>query len=374
MKSIHYIDPGKKLVDGVADWLCANCVRETASGVKSMAHALVVVPTAQSGRRLRLALARRAAANGWGGILPPCVAMTSALLSGEEGCVATEAVELSTFGEVLMGADLSDFPVLFPRAPEERTMRWALDMAEGLLAIPQVLGEGAIFAHEVECDTESDRWRDIAKLEGLFHSALKRKGFVSRLEARRAAADAGCRIDGIEKIVLPGLVDAQPALVKYLGNSSQDIAVLVHADAQEASRFDEWGRPSEYFAAPVDPCSIYPPDKHRKEAESELIDEAVDKHAPCDNAVAFTVFGGDSDKFAEYGFDSPRSFEGGFAFGIVDSAMEHTVKVERLFVGEQRKYDVCAVTEDIGNQHQFIAVYRELIRIYLPYDIRMERR
>ena len=306
MKSIHYIDPGKKLVDGVADWLCANCVKETASGVKSMAHALVVVPTAQSGRRLRLALARRAAANGWGGILPPCVAMTSALLSGEEGCVATEAVELATFGEVLMGADLSDFPVLFPRAPEERTMRWALDMAEGLLAIPQVLGEGAIFAHEVECDTESDRWRDIAKLEGLFHSALKRKGFVSRLEARRAVADAGCRIDGIEKIVLPGLVEAQPALVKYLGNSSQDIAVLVHADVQEASRFDEWGRPSEYFAAPVDPCSIYPAPTAVVEADDianffRSVDpkDALPALAVCDSEMYPELEGAFQNKFAE---------------------------------------------------------------------------
>ncbi|MBR3820624.1 MAG: hypothetical protein IKJ37_03275, partial [Kiritimatiellae bacterium] len=76
MKDIRFIDPNVKLVCAVADWLCAGRVEDTPSGTKSLAHVLVVVPTAQSGRRLRLALARRAAANGWGGLLPPHVAMT----------------------------------------------------------------------------------------------------------------------------------------------------------------------------------------------------------------------------------------------------------------------------------------------------------
>ena len=306
MKGVHHIDPGMKLVDGVADWLCSNCVRETASGVKSMSHVLAVVPTAQSGRRLRLALAWRAEANGWGGVLPPRVSMTSALLGGDVAGVATEAVELATLAEVLADADLSEFPVLFPRAPEERSVRWALDMAEGLLAIPQVLGESAIFAHEVKCEAESDRWRDVAKLESLFLSALKRKGFVSRLEARRAAADAGCRIDGIEKIVLPGLVDAQPALVKYLENSGQDVAVLVHADAQEASRFDAWGRPSEYFAAPVGPSCIFPAPTAVVEADDianffRSVDpvDALPALAVCDPEMYPELEGAFQNRFAE---------------------------------------------------------------------------
>ena len=138
MKDIRFIDPNVKLVCAVADWLCAGRVEDTPSGTKSLAHVLVVVPTAQSGRRLRLALARRAAANGWGGLLPPHVAMTSMLLAGDESAVATEAEEIVTLAEVLSAVDPADLPVLFPRMPENRGMRWALDMAESLLAIPQV--------------------------------------------------------------------------------------------------------------------------------------------------------------------------------------------------------------------------------------------
>lgn len=258
MSQVQYINPKYKLVDAVADWLSNTRVEETPSGVKSLAHIVVVVPTAQSGRRLRLALARRAAANGWGGILPPHVAMVSTLLASEEPNVATEAEEIVTLAEVLSAINLSDFPVLFPRAPEECGMRWALDAAENLLAIPQVLGEGALFAHEVKCDAESDRWRDIAKLESVFFGALKRKGLVSRLCARRAVVDAGCRIEGIKEIVLPGHVDVQHALVRYLNNSSQKITVLVHANEDEGSNFDEWGRPIVHFAAPIRPVDVFP--------------------------------------------------------------------------------------------------------------------
>ena len=263
MKRTAYLRPARKLADEVADWLCGGAGYEgraitVPSGTKSLAHILVVVPTAQSGRRLRLALAKRAAEAGWGGILPPCVSMSSALLNGTGGDVASEAAEIATLAEVLEKADLAGLPSLFPHIPEERGMRWALDTAESLLGIPQVLGEGAIFAREVECARESERWRDIAKLEGLFFEALKTKGLVSRLAARRAAADEGCRMEGISEIVLPGLADAQPALVRYLENSKQDVTVLVHAEECEAALFDGWGRPVEYFAAPVRSADIFP--------------------------------------------------------------------------------------------------------------------
>ena len=184
--------------------------------------------------------------------------MSSALLNGTGGDVASEAAEIATLAEVLEKADLAGLPSLFPHIPEERGMRWALDTAESLLGIPQVLGEGAIFAREVECARESERWRDIAKLEGLFFEALKAKGLVSRLAARRAAADEGCRMEGISEIVLPGLADAQPALVRYLENSKQDVTVLVHAEECEAALFDGWGRPVEYFAAPVRSADVFP--------------------------------------------------------------------------------------------------------------------
>ena len=311
MKRVECIDPNVKLVDGVADWLCggngcAGLVVDAPSGSKSLSHVLVVVPTAQSGRRLRFALAKRASEKGWGGILPPMVVMASSLLNGDSPDVASEAIEIATLAEVLLDADLSELPVLFPKPPEERGLRWALDMAESLLGIPQILGEGAIFAQEVKCDAEKDRWKDIAKLERLFLAALKRKGFVSRLESRRAAVDAGCRIEGIQRIVLPGLADIQPALVRYLENSAQEITVLVHGDEIDSSRFDEWGRAVEYFAVAMRPSDIFPAPTAVVEADDiagffRSVDpgDALPALAVCDSEMYPELEGAFQNRFSE---------------------------------------------------------------------------
>ena len=56
----EFLNPGRKLVDEVVDWLCGRVERDP-SGARSLAHLMVVVPTAQSGRNLRLALAKKAA-------------------------------------------------------------------------------------------------------------------------------------------------------------------------------------------------------------------------------------------------------------------------------------------------------------------------
>ena len=65
-----FTDPKRKFVDEAADWLAARA-RTDGAGAKSLAHIMVVVPTAQSGRRLRYALAKRFE----GGLVPPVVRM-----------------------------------------------------------------------------------------------------------------------------------------------------------------------------------------------------------------------------------------------------------------------------------------------------------
>jgi hypothetical protein len=62
-----FLDAKKPLVFAVTEWLTAQ-MRVTPGGVKSLSHLLVIVPTRQAGRRLRLALAEQS-----GGCLPPLV-------------------------------------------------------------------------------------------------------------------------------------------------------------------------------------------------------------------------------------------------------------------------------------------------------------
>ena len=76
----------KKPIDEIVDRL-ADEVRSDPSGAKSLAHLLVIVPTAQSGRRLRLKLAER-----MGAVIPPEIRLPQQLLeTREEGRGKREA-------------------------------------------------------------------------------------------------------------------------------------------------------------------------------------------------------------------------------------------------------------------------------------------
>lgn len=290
-KRTYYLDPRRLLVEETADWLCGGegrigCARETPEGVKSLAHIMVIVPTAQSGRNLRLALAKRANALGWGGLIPPRIEMPNSLLAAKDvhgalsdsshavGAatsaspskphaaggvrVATEAEEIAVMAATLMEFDLDEAPALFPQPPKERTCDWALAMAQPLLGIYGILGERALLMSDVKCDEDTERWSDLAKVEAAFLAALSAHGVTSRIQFRRESVRRGCTEEGIEEILLPGLVDMQGAFAEYLANSAQTVTLLIHADAAEADRFDEWGRPTEFFSSPIDPSSVKP--------------------------------------------------------------------------------------------------------------------
>ena len=250
----EFLNPKNKLVDEVVRRLLP-CARLDPSGAKSLAHILVVVPTAQSARNLRQSLAEAFAPNG---VLPPKTEMMSRLLVDESQPVATEAEEIAALAKILSDSNPEDFKNLFPNPPKERGVEWALAMAEMILGVSSILGERALLMREVYPEEDKDRWSDLAKLEDALHSSLVAKGMLSRIESRRLAVSRGCTIDGVEEILLPSAVDVSGALIEYLKNSSQRISVLIHADESEADKFDEWGRPVAMFAAPLSSRDVFP--------------------------------------------------------------------------------------------------------------------
>ena len=265
--NIEFLEPERKLVDEVVDWLCGvggkqdggactGRVRSTPEGAMSLEHVMVVVPTAQSGRNLRLALARKAADMAWGGIIPPKIVMPNTLLVPSDIRTATEAEELAAMATVLAGCEIEKLTALFPKPPIERTADWALDMAGVLLGIEMILGEAALLMSEVDPPLDKDRWRDLAVIEGLFIKMLEENGVEPRCVARRKAVAAGCSEPGVEEIVLPSAVDIQEAFIKYLEKSPQQVSVLIHAREEDAGKFDGWGRPKSVFAASIGPEMI----------------------------------------------------------------------------------------------------------------------
>lgn len=266
-----FLNPKELLVDAVADWLKAR-LRTTPGGVPSLTHLLVVVPTRQAGRRLRLALAERT-----GGCLPPLILLPAQVIAPArepDPAAASPAETLGLLARILLDADLHDFPHLFPEDghPRQKSFAWALGVARQLADLWGILQENALLMADVaaqidtllsgeDLDTEIARWQDLARLETRFFDALRQHGRTPAPLLRKQAAADPALPDGIENIILPALTDAQPALYAALERLQPRAAltVLIHADPSQDDRFDRWGRPepAQWLAdrAPVLPLT-----------------------------------------------------------------------------------------------------------------------
>lgn len=250
-----FLDRTVPLVLAVADWL-AERLRMTPGGVKSLSHLLVVVPTRQAGRRLRLALAEHT-----GGCLPPLIRLPAQVITPAHEPdlpVATAPETLGLLSRLLSDLDLSTYPCLFPETgrPRERTFPWALGVARQLNDLWGILQENALTMADVaaqaetllageDLDVEVARWRDLARLEARFFKTLRALGRTPAPLARQQAVADPLLPEGVERIVLPALTDAQPALYPALERLADraGLSVLLHADPADDGRFDRWGRP-----------------------------------------------------------------------------------------------------------------------------------
>ena len=246
------------LVDAVADWLLKR-VQLTPTGARSLAHLMVVVPTAQAGRQLRLALARRAAP---GGILPPVILEPMRLAEPVDSSLktASQLEAAAVFVSFLTTANLKAWNTLLPAAPEKIDAAWALGLAGQLDGIWSALGANGLVMADVLKNPaaknllagivgdEVTRWKQLADLEAGYFDALHARGLRHRAEALKSAAAAPKPLPpGITEVVLPALVDPVPVLYPVLealqkGNPALKLTVLIHA-AADAAKFDAWGRP-----------------------------------------------------------------------------------------------------------------------------------
>ena len=237
------LDPRRKPVEEIAAWLCreekdGGCLRTGAEGVRSLAHVLVVVPTAQSGRRLRLKLAERL-----GAVVPPEIRLPQQLLSNPAAESATRSDELVAFLEAL-GEKAS------------------LDVAAQYADIRGILGANALSFADVAvrigeiltdetADFETARWQELAKLEERYLAALAKRGKTDRIESMKAVIADPPRLEGVERIVLASLLDPLPAMRQVLANlqAKSKVEVVEILPAIEHSNNQTF----EHF--PVEPCA-----------------------------------------------------------------------------------------------------------------------
>ena len=110
----------------VIDQAVARLTQDWQGGELDLSDTLIIGPTAESGRRLKEALARATAAKGGAASAPHVWAPERALLTSEDRAqAATETQSLLAWTRVMLNADLDTLSHLFPVPPAERGWTWA---------------------------------------------------------------------------------------------------------------------------------------------------------------------------------------------------------------------------------------------------------
>ena len=223
-KTIHPFDAGRKAVGEIADFLAARA-RKDAAGADSLAHILVVVPTAQSGRRLRLALAKRFS----NGIVPPLVKMPAQLVDVDADDIAGRSDELLAFREARRGAGGFDVAAQLSdirRILGARALSFA-DVAEKI---------GGILAGDL-ADIEIARWKGLAGLESRYLVELARRGKRDRIAALKEALGKPIEFPGTEEVVVACVLDPIPLMEMALERMGLPVVELV-PDLSSAPELD----------------------------------------------------------------------------------------------------------------------------------------
>jgi len=222
------LDWSRPFSDVLGDWLWER--RERLPGM------LVIVPTAQSGRRVRQSLAER------GGTLAPRVQTPAFFLRGED--CAPDSVELIAWVEVLESiVDWGEFTVSFPTPPDGTVSSWSIGLAKSLAQVRVTLSSSALTmrsaARRMKMSVEEARWKELAELETRVERKLNDWGWKTRSEMIRGGKFSWP--DDIKEVVLAGVLDVSVAAEGILDKCPLPIQVLVSGENEED--FDTWGRP-----------------------------------------------------------------------------------------------------------------------------------
>lgn len=297
--SRHFLPWDRPWLPQVAAWLAGGW---GGGEPLDLSMVLAIVPTRQSGRRLREALAGHAAARG-APVFPPRVYTPDTLLAaGAEGAdVASRLEALLAWTDVLRALDPEEVPDLLPLAPPRRDFAWAARLAEVFFRLQTQLTEGGLGFADVGrragADfSEGERWRQLALLEQRQMARLETAGLREPHAARRAFASSPPVPPGISRVVLLALPDPLPLAVAVWERWAETVAVdvVVYAPPAEADAFDAAGRPvPERWARRPLELSDFPGHVHLcadPAAEAERAAGVASRYGPApDGRVAFGV-------------------------------------------------------------------------------------
>lgn len=250
LQPLQILDWARPLLPQAVRWL-ADGWDET--GPLDLSHLMAVVPTRQSGRRLREALAAYAAERSQA-VFPPTVIVPETLLgiTRPDTGVANKHESLFAWIEVLRTVRLEEFPDVFPVPPPERNTAWAARLAREFLNLQSTLAESGLRMSEVVSVVdgpfpEAGRWAQLARLEKRFDQALNAQGLIDRQAARIEISQKPAMPDGVTRIVVLAVPDPMPLALAALERLAEevDVQTVVYGsiDPAGANDFDRWGRP-----------------------------------------------------------------------------------------------------------------------------------
>jgi ATP-dependent helicase/nuclease subunit B len=227
-------------------------VRVECTELPDLSRYLIVVPTRQADRRLREALAVH------------CASMSTAVLSlnvrtppdlvkpkkGAPGVAEPNLEVAAVWTDVLMKADLGRYDGLLPAGAPSQDFLWALRTGEMIEGLRSTLADGGYRIADVYHDSgdlleEKERWHDLAELETAYLERLSALGLKDPCAEMLRHAESDEPPGGAERIVVAGVPDPTPLMVRKLEHLATriPIVVLVHAPEALADCFDGWGRP-----------------------------------------------------------------------------------------------------------------------------------
>lgn len=211
---------------------------------------LIVVPTRESGRRLRELLVSRISQNGSGAILGSRVATPDDFF--RPAAAMPDAIRWAGWLEVLRATPDDDVATLFPTGVQEKDDVWRLAVVRQIEQARENLISGNLDFAEVAQNLPADnaRWAELVQLEQRVVSVWEKWGFADPVAAKGAHARQPICPPGVDEIILAGVTDPTQLAVtawRQLVEQNIPITILVGAPAELESAFDEWGRPQPKF-------------------------------------------------------------------------------------------------------------------------------
>lgn len=228
----------------------AELTRGWTGGELNLADRLMLVPTAEAGRRLREALAI-AVAERDGAVVAPWVWHPEIALTWTEGRRhgASAVEEQMAWRAVMSAVKPKEFPALFPIMPERPDAAWISGTADMLGGLARTLGAAGhtmdSVARALDGTGEHARWMNLAVLEQRFLATLVQLGVQDVQSIKRLHAREPHLPEGIREVLILAVPDPPPLLREWITNVSGivPVKIFVHAPDTERRAFDELGAP-----------------------------------------------------------------------------------------------------------------------------------